>query len=45
MMIDRRVIPQLGEEISRLGFGGMRFPKNGEEVDVDAAVSLLRKAN
>ena len=44
MMIDRRVIPQLGEEISRLGFGGMRFPKNGEEVDVDAAVSLLRKA-
>ena len=44
MMIDRRVIPRLGEEISRLGFGGMRFPKNGEEVDVDAAVSLLRKA-
>src|SRR5699024_6565583 len=44
MMIDRRVIPRLGEEISRLGFGGMRFPKNGEEVDVDTAVSLLRKA-
>lgn len=43
-MIDRRMIPQLGEEISRLGYGGMRFPKQGEEVDVDAAVALLRKA-
>ena len=43
-MIDRRMIPALGKEISRLGFGGMRFPKNGDEVDVDAAVQLLRKA-
>ena len=43
-MIDRRRIPALGKEISRLGYGGMRFPKNGDEVDVDAAVQLLRKA-
>lgn len=43
-MIDRRMIPALGKEISRLGYGGMRFPKNGDEVDVDAAVQLLRKA-
>lgn len=43
-MIDRRMIPQLGEEISRLAYGGMRFPKNGDEVDVDEAVKLLRKA-
>ena len=38
------MIPALGKEISRLGYGGMRFPKNGDEVDVDAAVQLLRKA-
>ena len=43
-MIDRRLIPQLGCEISRLGYGGMRFPKNGDEVDVEEAVKLLRKA-
>lgn len=43
-MIDRRMIPALGKEISRLGYGGMRFPKNGDEVDVGAAVQLLRKA-
>lgn len=43
-MIDRRMIPALGKEISRLGYGGMRFPKNGDEVDMDAAVKLLRKA-
>ena len=43
-MIDRRMIPALGKEISRLGYGGMRFPKNGDEVDVDAAVQLQRKA-
>ena len=43
-MIDRRMIPALGKEISRLGYGGMRFPKNGDEVDVDAAVQLLRTA-
>lgn len=43
-MIDRRMIPQLGCEISRLGYGGMRFPKNGDEVDVGEAVKLLRKA-
>ena len=43
-MIDRRMIPALGKEISRLGYGGMRFPKNGDEVDKDAAVQLLRKA-
>ena len=43
-MIDRRMIHALGKEISRLGYGGMRFPKNGDEVDVDAAVQLLRKA-
>ena len=43
-MIDRRMIPALGKEISRLGYGGLRFPKNGDEVDVDAAVQLLRKA-
>lgn len=43
-MIDRRMIPALGKEISRLCYGGMRFPKNGDEVDVDAAVQLLRKA-
>lgn len=43
-MIDRRMIPQLGCEISRLGYGGMRFPKNGDEVDVEESVKLLRKA-
>lgn len=43
-MIDCRMIPALGKEISRLGYGGMRFPKNGDEVDMDAAVQLLRKA-
>ena len=43
-MIDRRMIPALGKEISRLGYGGMRFPKNSDEVVVDAAVQLLRKA-
>lgn len=43
-MIDRRMIPQLGCEISRLGYGGMRFPKNGDEADVEEAVKLLRKA-
>lgn len=43
-MIDRRMIPQLGCEVSRLGYGGMRFPKNGDEVDVEEAVKLLRKA-
>ncbi len=43
-MIDRRMIPALGKEISRLGYGGMRFPKNGDEVDMDAVVQLLRKA-
>ena len=43
-MIDRRMIPQFGCEISRLGYGGMRFPKNGDEVDVKEAVKLLRKA-
>lgn len=43
-MIDRRMIPALGKEISRLGYGGMRFPKNGDEVDMDAAMQLLRKA-
>ena len=43
-MIDRRMIPALGKEISRLGYGGMRLPKNGDEVDMDAAVQLLRKA-
>ena len=43
-MIDRRMIPALGKEISRLGYGGMRFPKNGDEVDMEAAVQLLRKA-
>ncbi len=43
-MIDRKLVPQLGKEISRLGYGGMRFPKQGEQVDVDAAVALLRKA-
>ena len=43
-MIDRRMIPAFGKEISRLGYGGMRFPKNGDEVDMDAAVQLLRKA-
>lgn len=43
-MIDRRMIPALGKEISRLGYGGMRFPKNGDEVDMDAAVQLLKKA-
>ena len=43
-MIVRRMIPAFGKEISRLGYGGMRFPKNGDEVDMDAAVQLLRKA-
>ena len=43
-IIDRRMIPQFGCEISRLGYGGMRFPKNGDEVDVEEAVKLLRKA-
>lgn len=43
-MINRRMIPQFGCEISRLGYGGMRFPKNGDEVDVEEAVKLLRKA-
>ena len=43
-MIDRRMIPAFGKEISRLGYGGMRFPKNGDEVDMDAAVQQLRKA-
>ena len=43
-MIDRRKIPSLGEEISRLGFGGMRFPKKGDQVDVEASVELLHKA-
>ena len=43
-MIDRRMIPQLGCEISRLGYGGMRVPKNGDEVDVEEAVKLLRKS-
>lgn len=43
-MIDRRMIPQFGCEISRLGYGGMRFPKNSDEVDVEEAVKLLRKA-
>ena len=43
-MIDRRMIPQLGCEISRLGYGGMPNPKNGDEVDVEEAVKLLRKA-
>lgn len=32
-MIDRKMIPTLGAEISRLGYGGMRFPKNGDDVD------------
>lgn len=43
-MIDRVKNAALGEEISRLGYGGMRFPKNGDQVDVPAAVELLRKA-
>ena len=43
-MIDRRRIETLGEEISVLGYGGMRFPKNGDQVDVPAAVKLLRTA-
>ena len=43
-MIDRKMIPTLGAEISRLGYGGMRFPKNGDDVDFDAAVELLHKA-
>ena len=43
-MIDRKMIPTLGAEISRLGYGGMRFPKNGYDVDFDAAVELLHKA-
>ena len=43
-MIDRRMIPALGKEISRLGYGGKRIPKNGDEEDMDAAVQLLRKA-
>ena len=42
MVYDRRGTERNG--ISRLGYGGMRFPKNGDEVDVDAAVQLLRKA-
>ena len=43
-MIDRRMIPALGKKISRLGYGGMRYPKNGDEEDMAAAVQLLRKA-
>ena len=43
-MIDRRMIGTLGDEISRLGFGGMRFPKKGDQVDVEAAVKLLHQA-
>ena len=43
-MIDRRMISTLGDEISRLGFGGMRFPKKGDQVDVEAAVKLLHQA-
>lgn len=43
-MIDRRRIDSLGENISRLGYGGMRFPKKGDAVDVEEAVKLLRKA-
>ena len=43
-MIDRKMIPTLGAEISRLGYGGMRFPQNGDDVDFDAAVELLHKA-
>ena len=37
-MIDRRMIPQIWCEISRLRYGGMRFPKNGDVVDVEEAV-------
>ena len=43
-MIDRKMIQTLGAEISRLSYGGMRFPKNGDAVDFDAAVELLHKA-
>lgn len=33
-----------GLEVSRLGFGGMRFPMNGERIDRDLAVPMLHRA-
>lgn len=43
-MIDRKMIPQLGKEISRLGYGGMRFPKQGDQVDVEATCCTAEKS-
>lgn len=43
--MDQRTFPQFNKTISRLGFGGMRFPKNPDGTpDRDAAVALLQHA-
>ena len=42
--MDQRTFPAFDKTISRLGFGGMRFPKNPDGTpDRDAAVAMLRQ--
>lgn len=43
--MDHRTIEKFGKSISRLGYGGMRFPKKEDgTVEMKAAVALLRRA-
>lgn len=43
--MDKKFIPQLGENISRLGYGGMRFPKHEDgTLNFEEAAKLLQKA-
>lgn len=42
--MDKKFISQLGENITRLGYGCMRFPKDEEgKMDFDAAKKLIQK--
>ena len=42
--MDKKYIPQLGDTISRLGYGCMRFPTNEDgSMNYDEAEKLIRK--
>jgi hypothetical protein len=40
-MIDKKVMPKIGEEVSRLGMGLMRMPCNDKGIDYPAAEALV----
>ena len=44
LLMDKKLMPQLGDNLTRLGYGCMRFPKHEDgTMNMEEAIRLIKK--